>query len=90
MRGLTAEEYEVMRDLIAQLGPCNEPECCGIVASGIVASDDQCEAMTRLRDRGYAVDSDCAYDQRIIHFEVTPLGREAMRIHEAITAMVST
>jgi hypothetical protein len=80
MRCLTAEEYDELREESAH-------NCEGEFQP---TSEDEDVLIRRLMARGLVEPCDCAPSGTPPCIRLSPLGREAMRIHEAITAMVST
>lgn len=79
MRGLTPDEYRELA-LEAAHGCDGEIDTVGPEEDALI---------DRLRDRGLVERCGCDPDPDVECFRITPLGREAMRIHEALAATVS-
>jgi len=81
MRGLTTEEYDALQ-LAASNSGCSE-ECPTVACM----PDDTANTMKRLEKRGLVQAGDCKFDVGAIHDYITPLGREALHIADAIRAL---
>ncbi len=81
MRGLTRAEYALLCSVAAD-GQCDGPDG---VDDGVVYDAKTCRALyQRGRMRQYHCDACGDY-----HAELTPGGRESMRIHDAVQAVAS-